>query len=528
MQLDDDLSVPTAVRWTEGHTRSAAGCESDKVTPVERGAVWTVWIASIFAALAGVLLVLRAILGPFAIAGIRIRSPLTLETSFAVLAGILLLLACRPGEHHGAIPPKANWPLLLLALVWIAVAFSPNLPDPFVSDDYILVSRYTLDAGRIARDFITPGGDGALRPVGDIGYAVVHTLAGLRPFPWHCYLLGVHLLNCALLYGLVRMLWRNVFVSFTAASLFGLHGSRPQSVTWASDNFDLLACVLSLMALWYLFRPLSRRRWVAVTPALVLLAAAIFCKESAYVVPVLAFTFALAAGRLGDRAVRLFLPWSVLVCVALFAYRWVLFGGPGGYLDPVSGRPAILSLHFLSTAKAFCLRMWAILLFPVNWREPTGIGIAVALAAGCGAILFLLWSSSGLPARLVIALVGATICAMVPVLHLALVDESVIGSRIFYIPALPFCVLAGHLVASVRSRRRIALILAALLLSTTITLEHNLRFWHRAALAADQICDAIASGRPVPTQSHDLPGLLSFGNGLQECAEQKREQRAGH
>ena len=491
-------------------------------------AVRTAWVASICAALAAVLLVLRAIWGPFAIAGIGIRSPLTLETSFAVAAGIVLLLLCRKRDGHGAIPPAIDLPLLLLALVWIAAAFSPNLPDPFVSDDYILVSRYTLDAGRIARDFITPGGDGALRPVGNIGYAVVHTLAGLRPFPWHCYLLGVHLLNCALLYGLVRLLWCNAFVSFTAALLFGMHGSRPQSITWASDNFDLLACALSLIAALCLFRPLSRRPWVTVTPALVLLAAAIFCKESAYVVPVLVFAFALAAGRLGDRAVRLFLPWSVLLCIALFAYRWVLFGGPGGYLDPTSGRPAILSLHFLSTAKALCLRMWAILLFPVNWREPTGIGVAVALAAGCGAILFLLWSSSGLPARLVIAFVGATICAMVPVLHLALVDESVIGSRIFYIPAMPFCVLAGHLVASVRSRRRIAVILALLMLGATITLEHNLRFWHRAALAADRVCEAVASGKPVPAQSADLPGLLSFGNGLQECAQQKREQRAGH
>jgi len=479
------------------------------------------------AALAALLLVLRAIAGPFELAGISVRSPLTLETSFAVLAGVLLFLACRPGDRSGAIPPGADLPLLLLALVWIAVAFSPNLPDPFVSDDYILTSRYTLDAGRIARDFVTPGGDGALRPVGDIGYAVVHTLAGVRPLPWHCYLLGMHLLNCALLYALVRLLWRNAFVSFTAALLFGLHGSRPQSVTWASDNFDLLACALSLIAAWCVFRPLSRRPWAAVTPALVLLAAAIFCKESAYVLPVLVFAFALAAGRLGDRAIRLFLPWSVLVCVALFAYRWALFRGPGGYLDPTTGRPAILSLHFLSTAKALCLRMWAILLFPVNWREPVGIGIALALALGCGAVLFLLWSSGGLPARIVLAMAGAAVCAMVPVLHLALVDESAIGSRIFYIPALPFCVLAGHLVASVSSRRRIALILAALLLSNTIVLEHNLRFWHRAALAADRICDAVAQGKPAPAQSQDLPGLLSFGNGLQECAEQKREQRAG-
>jgi len=476
------------------------------------------------AACVAVLLSLRALEGPFQVWRVGVRSPLTLETVFTMIAAALLLLACRRRPGLAQPPRSADLPLLLLALALTALAFLPNIRDPFLSDDYILVGHATLDPHTVASSFVTPGGDGAFRPIGSIWYGLVHALVGARFFPWHFSILALHLLNCALLFAVVRVLWGNAPVSFTSALLFGLHGTRAQVLAWASDNFDLLACALSLTAAWLLFRPAARRAWLSAAFALVLLAMAILCKESAYAIPVIVFCLAAAAGRLHDRRVRLFLAGSVVVCAALFAWRWSLFHGPGGYLDPSTGRPAILSLHLLSTLKALCLRLWTILLFPLNWTEPTGGWVAAALLLGCGAVLFLLWSSGGLRPWLVLSMLAATVCAMVPVLHLALVGESALGSRIYYIPALPFFVLAGHVVASVTPRKRAVLALAALALGTVIVLEHNLRFWHRAALVADQVCDDAAHGRPVPANSDALPGLLSFGNGLKECVELKREK----
>ncbi len=457
-------------------------------------------------------------MGWFQLGGIWIRSPFTLETIFTLSTGALLLLACRrhePGRTET--PLSADLPLLLLALVATALAYSPNLRDPFLSDDYILVTRGTLAPHEIAVAFVTPGGDGAFRPVGLIWYGVLHALAGAHFFPWHFSILALHLLNCALLFTVVRLLWANGLASVTAALLFGLHGTRPPVLAWASDNFDLLACALSLTAAWCLFRPEIRRVWTTVVIALFLLTLAILCKESAYATPAIIFCLAAAAGRLRDQTVRLFLAGSVVVCVILFAWRWALFHGPGGYLDPVTGRPAILSLHVASTLKAVGLRLWTILLFPLNWSAPTGIWVAAALLLGCGAVLFLLWSSTGLRPLVVLSMLAATLCAMVPMLHLAAVGESALGTRIYYIPALPFFVLAGHVVASVASKRRAIVGLAALVLSTVIVMEHNLRFWHQAALAADQVCDAVAHGEPAPANSAALPGILSFGNGLKEC-----------
>jgi hypothetical protein len=176
----------------------------------------------------------------------------------------------------------------------------------------------------------------------------------------------------------------------------------------------------------------------------------------------------------------------------------------------------------VSTLKALCVRLWTILLFPLNWTAPTGLWVAAALLLGCGAVLLLLWSSSGLRPWVLGSMLAATVCAMAPMLHLAMVGESALGSRIYYIPGLPFFVLAGHVVASVTSKRRAIVGLAALVLSTTILMEHNLRFWHRTSLVADQVCTAAAQGKPVQVNSDALPGILSFGNGLKECVEIKR------
>jgi hypothetical protein len=472
------------------------------------------------AACAGVLLSLRALRGWFQIGPVWIRSPLTLETVFVVLAGALLAIACgrRGSLAFNDVSRRAELLLLLLALAITALAFAPNLRDPFISDDYILAGRATLDLHRIARSFVTPGGDGAFRPLGYIWYGLIHTFAGANPLPWHLSMLAIHLVNCALLFAVARALWGNALVSFTSALLFGLHGTRPEVVTWASDNFDLLACAFTLAAAWCVFGSAPRRFWVA----FVLLLMAILCKESAYAAPVVVGGLAAAAGRLRDRTVRLFLGGSVIVCAGMLAWRWLLFHGPGGYIDPSTGRPAILSLHVLSTVKALAFRLWTILLFPINWTEPTGVGIAAALVLGCGTVLLLLWSSAGLRPFAVVSLLAATVCAVVPAVHLALVGESALGSRIYYIPAVPFFVLVGQVVASAASRRRAILGLAALALSTVIFLEHNLRYWHRTAMVADQVCEAAAQRKPVPTNTDALPTFLSFGNGFKQCVELKR------
>jgi hypothetical protein len=290
--------------------------------------------------------------------------------------------------------------------------------------------------------------------------------------------------------------------AFTAAVLFGLNGTRPESVAWTAGNFDLLACAFTLAATLAILR---RRVWLAL-PLLVL---AILSKESAYAAPAVIFGFAAAGNRLRESRIRVALIASVAVCAAMFAYRWILFHGPGGYINPATGQPQVLSFHLGTTLKALLLRVWANLLFPVNWDASAKSAIlAAALLIGSAVIIYAAYTAR-LPRRIALSMLALTIGALLPAYHLALIGDNLNGSRILYLPAVGFCVLCAHLV------QRERLVTTALIVCTAAILLHDLDAWHRNAVLADQVCKGETTQAPV----HDLNGIVFFANGYKECIE---------
>ncbi len=439
-------------------------------------------------------LALRALLGPFSLFGVRVASPLGIESVFACAFLALLFVRAQAKEA----PAQWNLPLAV-ALAIVALAFAPNLNDPFLSDDYILAARATFEPARLAALFYTPGGDGSFRPLGYVYFGLLRFVFGANPFAWHAVALAIHLANCALLYFIVKTLWNRSTLAIIAALLFGLHGTRPEAVAWSAGNFDLLACMFTFAA------TLSALRRNAVA-ACVLVALAILCKESSYAAPAVMLGFAVAAGRV--RESRTAIIGAAVMCAAMFLWRWSLFHGPGGYIDPSTGQPQVLSFHLGSALKAVLLRVWALMLFPVNWdafvRSPA---LAAAILAGAAALIF-----GGSPRRrLSLALLATTVAALLPAYHLALIGQDLNGSRILYLPAAAFCVLCAHLVHT----KRIAA--AALILASAAVLRVNLGAWHEDAILADQICAGVSSQAPI----HDRKGIVFFANGYAECRELK-------
>jgi hypothetical protein len=60
------------------------------------------------------------------------------------------------------------------------------------------------------------------------------------------------------------------------------------------------------------------------------------------------------------------LPFWALAAT-LFAIRWWVLGGIGGYVDQRSGKAEVFQLGVLAAAKAAALRIWSALYFPINW-----------------------------------------------------------------------------------------------------------------------------------------------------------------
>ncbi len=248
----------------------------------------------------------RAVVGPYQLWRFHVASPFTLESMFVAVAAVLAWPAAGPS---GLQEPEA-WTARQNALACMADCacccrrFAPNLRDPFLSDDYILV-KTPLD--RIPELFRAGGGDGAYRPLGYIYYGLVHRIAGTNAVLWHAASLALHIVNCLLVFAVVVSLWpRKRAAALMAALLFGLNGTRPEVVTWTSGAFDLLACLFTLLAVCCVFS-FSAHAPSRIALALLLLLAAILSKESAYAGPVIIGGLAVAAGRWRDRTVARFL-----------------------------------------------------------------------------------------------------------------------------------------------------------------------------------------------------------------------------
>jgi hypothetical protein len=474
---------------------------------------------------AAAILCLRAAVGPVRVGLFTVGSPLPLEQTFWV-AVVLLGLLARNGptmepRRHGAAPLLPICGTLIL----VALFFYWNLHDSFLSDDYILISRTSLDLQAVKGYFTNAGGDGAFRPIGNLYFALAGHWAGLDPWKWHLCGLILHLLNCALLYFLTWILWANPVISLNSALLFGLHGTRPEVVVWTAGNFDSLACCFSLAALICAFLSRDSRRAFTYLPMVAgFLTLAIWSKESAYALPLMLIGFAWAAKDPRRPDIRRSLVCAVLVSTALFVHRWVLFGGPGGYSNPATGRPAVLSLSFLSSAKALLLRLWAILLFPINWDASDRWGLPVCTALSAGVVLCLVWGANRKSFRTYASLLSMTACTLLPAIHLALIGESCLGSRILYLPSVGFSVLCAHLMATSKSVAWRVITQTALVVSVSVVLAYNLHAWHQTSRMADRFCADIANGKePVVFAAPSVvDGVFFFANGLSECVSMKR------
>ena len=479
------------------------------------------------AAAALVTIALRSALGPFPLwpAGLRVNSPFPAESVFwlAVLALLSLArnTAVRPCAVTGAALRFPAVPLFLV-IALVSIAFSRNLNDPFLSDDYILVGRASLNAKVFLASLHTPGGDGAFRPLGYLYFDLAKAVAGHTPAAWHLISLTIHLLNTALVFFIAWKMWQDRTIAAASALVFGLHGTRPEVVVWTAGSFDLLACACVLASIAIALADADRGRTWRLIVGVLLIACGILCKESAYAAPVVALWILCACGRL--QWSRVYLAGSAGVCAMLFAYRWYLFHGPGGYTDPATGRPAILSLNVLSAFNGALVRIWAILVAPVNWRAPMSWWEPLAIAAGMSGLLMLTSSAKpGLSPALRLCAVAATSCAVLPAIHLTLIDRSGLGSRILYLPSVLFALLVGGLALSVMNRR--LALLTFLLLGMARVLENNLSAWHRVALHARDLC-AAAARQPKPRRdapvSATLEGVFLFKSGLPECISAER------
>ena len=453
----------------------------------------------------------RMLFGPFRFGPLSVTTPLNPE-GFLGLAVTILLLTRSATALQGTIPSRRNVVLMALGVVAISVvALRRALGIYFLSDDFILVRigedwsvaafRYSITHG---------GGDGFFRPFGYLSLALDARFGGSDPRWWHALSLAIHSANSILVLLMARRLGASVLAAGFAGALFAVHGIHPETVVWIAGRFDLAATFFLLAGLT-LFTIAIENAGLTLGTALACFAVAALSKESAFIFPLLAAGYALAKRQPLKSTAGYF-----ALAAILFAYRWTLFGGIGGYIDRATGRPAALSLGLGSTLKAVAVRLWSALYFPWNWSTDPSLPSSLLAVAYIAALLWLALRSN--PSKLALPVAAAILISVIPVLSLLAGSPTLAGSRVLYLPSVWFAILLALALDGVLGRVRHGLA-AVILLFHFAALQHNLGFWEAASERVKAEC---ATGAPVLPDSID--GVPALANGRLECIEIARNR----
>ena len=475
------------------------------------------------ACLAAVIAV-RVFSDPFSLV-LPVQTPLNAEGFFGLAITVLLLAADKTGPE-----PRPGVETRRTALVWIALAVAAfsvlclvrSLAIYFLSDDFILVTMAHAGAGNLRHLFTTGGGDGFYRPIVTVYLALESAWASFDSVRWHASGLALHTLNSVLVALLALRLRTSSLGALFAGALFAVHGTRPEAAVWIAARFDLVATFFVLSAFLLFVESGSRSgilRLALQGAALICSVLAVLSKESAYIFPFLLLLYVLSEGHRAGLRKRDVLPFF-LAAGLVFAYRWSLFRGIGGYIVSQTGQPQALSFGLPTTLKAVAVRLWAALYFPINWSaEPSGpMGV---LAAGYLAALGWLALRSRPSRRLWVAF-GWVMLAIVPPLSLLGFGPDLRNCRVLYLPSAGFCIFLAIAVDGLGGRFRY--LVAALILSfNVVALHHNLDLWQYASAKVKDACFVAQADGTGSITVWGLPthirGVPSFANGFRECAE---------
>jgi hypothetical protein len=374
------------------------------------------------------------------------RAVLNLESIFGALVTLgIVAVACRrrnPGAETPMAQPASRWVSwvgLPAIVALVPLAFWRSLQVGLLSDDFILVSYGNeFTSPDLGQAFKTGGGDGFFRPVQYLEWIGLARLAGWHAESWHLVSWFFHAAIALLVYALARRLRLPAWESLFAAGLFVVLGSRPEAVVWITGlNGEMIVTILMLCALLLFVRSLEMQGGAAMAALIAswtAMVAGILSNEIGYIFPLLLVLWLASQGSTPMETIRR--RFSALIpffgaAALLFAYRWMLFGGIGGYRDPRSNTPQAMHVG-LATLHALFGRLWGVLYFPINWTTAPNLAVVVLGMSYVAALLSLAMAGRGrqgpVLCKEMLFPVGFIMVAALPPLHLLMIGSHEVAS----------------------------------------------------------------------------------------------------
>jgi hypothetical protein len=195
---------------------------------------------------------------------------------------------------------------------------------------------------------------------------------------------------------------------------------------------------------------------------------------------------------------------------ALFAYRWIILGGLGGYADS-TGQPLVLNFQF-KALEGLLIRAPALTLLGYYWVQPGGFAFILMVATTAALLLVAAWCSRpGADGRSMLAFGFVwVVLAAAPANSMLFINASMANSRFLHLGAAGVAIFVAVLLTSLSSSRDRWTVTWFLSVLFALGCLHNLAAWRWTSQLTRQVLAELKELDPEPEKGthyvfHDLP-----------------------
>ena len=271
--------------------------------------------------------------------------------------------------------------LLLVSVVLIilaALAFFPSLSNDFQrqwDDQWMLLEHHILLNPSMDNwwFYFTHFDRGQYSPLNQLYYLGIYHFSGFDPIAYHMGSLIIHMINCILVFYLVRLLGRQIagnesqeveWLAGLVALIFAIHPLQVESVAWISASKILLYATFTLIGLITYVIYFRSRKIVFLVMTILAYILSFMCKEQAIIFPLNIILLDCLFHTFGYRGLSKRVLWEKIPFFALALFFWYWSAQNNlGVLDVSTAYPWHQRLIFGS----YCLIIYIIrFLVPVN------------------------------------------------------------------------------------------------------------------------------------------------------------------